>query len=523
MEQSIQRRRFLHITALLAGSGGLGHLLAACAATPVAQQAPALQETPGSADQPTAIPAPAAALRFPAGFRWGVATSAYQIEGAAQVDGRGESVWDRFSHTSGRVQNGDTGDIACDHYHRYEEDLDLMQSLGIQSYRFSIAWPRVFPSGSGAINQRGLDFYKRLIDGLLKRGIQPLPTLWHWDTPQQLEDQGGWVSRDTAQRFAEYADTVFRVFGDSVPAWMTLNEPKTVVTVGYLQGFHAPGFHNPHKAYAAMHHLLLAHGLAVQAFRASGAHGQIGIVLNLMPIYAADDDPQAMPAVRVQDGYENRLYLEPVLRGQYPEDMLAVLDHESSVASAIRPGDLALIGAPIDLLGVNYYGPGYVQANGDMVAGPHPRSLAGWQAIYPNGLYDLLMRIKQDYGDLPLSITENGIPTNDILNGDTVDDRERVRFLHAHIAAAHRAIQAGVDLRSYHAWSLLDNFEWAAGYSQRWGMVYVDFQTQQRTPKRSALWYRDVIRAHGLKLVDPSVRSVPEPMAPIGDHAGHRL
>jgi len=241
---------------------------------------------------------------------------------------------------------------------------------------------------------------------------------------------------------------------------MTLNEPKTMVTVGYLDGFHAPGFHNPHKAYAALHHLLLAHGLATQAFRASGAHGQIGIVLNLMPIYAADDDPQATNAVRTQDGYENRLYLEPVLRGQYPTDMLAAIDRESSVASAIRPGDLALIGAPIDLLGVNYYSPGYVQANGDMVAGPHPRSLAGWQAIYPAGLYDLLLRIKQDYGDIPLSITENGIPTNDILDGDTVDDRERVGFLQSHIAAAHRAIQAGVNLRRDYVWSLLDNFEW---------------------------------------------------------------
>jgi beta-glucosidase len=345
--QFIQRRRFLHILGLLAGSGGVGHLLAACAATPAAPQAP--NRAPAPAEQPTAPPPPAAALRFPDGFRWGVATSAYQIEGAVQADGRGESVWDRFSHTPGRIQNGDTGDIACDHYHRYEQDLDLMQSLGIQSYRFSIAWTRIVPSGSGAINQRGLDFYRRLIDGLLKRGIQPLPTLWHWDTPQQLEDQGGWVSRDTAQRFAEYADAVFRAFGDSVPAWMTLNEPKTVVTVGYLQGFHAPGLQNPQKAYAALHHLLLAHGLAVQAFRASGARGQIGIVLNLMPIYAADDDPQSMHAIRVQDGYENRLYLEPVLRGRYPEDILAAIDRESNIAAVIRPGDLKTIGAPIDL------------------------------------------------------------------------------------------------------------------------------------------------------------------------------
>jgi beta-glucosidase len=472
MSQFMRRRTFLRITALLAGSSGVGHLLAACAtalrapgtlaATPAA---PALSVVPSQIAQPTTMHESAVALRFPDGFRWGAATSAYQIEGAAQEDGRGESIWDRFSHTPGRTQNGDTGDIACDHYHRYAQDLDLMQSLGIQSYRFSIAWPRVVPAGSGMINQKGLDFYKRLIDGLLKRGIDPLPTLWHWDTPQHLEEQDGWVSRDTAQHFAEYADTMFRALGDVVPAWMTLNEPKTVVTVGYLDGGHAPGFHNPHKAYAAMHHMLLAHGLAVQAFGASGTTGQIGIVLNLMPVYSAGGDQHAASAVRTQDGYENRLYLDPVLRGRYPEDMLAAIDRESDVTAASRPGDLATIGAPIDLLGVNYYGPGYVQPGGEIVAGPHPRSLAGWQEIYPDGLYDLLVRLT---------------------------------FLHEHVAAAHRAIQAGVNLRSYHIWSLLDNFEWAAGYSQRWGMVYVDFQTQRRTPKRSALWYRDVIRQHGL-------------------------
>jgi beta-glucosidase len=244
--------------------------------------------------------------------------------------------------------------------------------------------------------------------------------------------------------------------------------------------------------------MLLAHGLAVQALRAGGAKGEVGIVLNLMPIYPAGGDQQAASAVRMQDGYENRLYLDPVLRGRYPDDMLAEIDRQSSLGAAIQPGDLATIGAPIDLLGVNYYGPGYVQASGQVVNGPHPRSLAGWQEIYPDGLYDLLVRIKKDYGDIPLSITENGMPTNDILQGNTVDDLARLQFLHAHFAAAHRAIQAGVKLQGYHVWSLLDNFEWAAGYSQRWGIVYVDFQTQQRVPKRSALWYRDVIRQHGL-------------------------
>jgi beta-glucosidase len=505
MSQYMRRRSFLRVTALLAGTGGVGRLLAACggapmeARTPVAVSAvPTPSTARGQIAQPTLTQESAAVLRFPDGFRWGVATSAYQIEGAVQEDGRGESVWDRFSHTPGRTQNGDTGDVACDHYHRYAQDLDLMQALGIQSYRFSIAWPRVIPAGSGPLNPKGLDFYKRLVDGLLQRAITPLPTLWHWDTPQQLEEQGGWVNRDTAQRFAEYAATVFRSLGDLVPAWMTLNEPKTVVQVGYLYGGHAPGFNNPHKAYAALHHLLLAHGLAVQAFRASGTQGQIGIVLNLMPIYPASGDQDAAAAVRTQDGYENRLYLDPVLRGRYPEDILAAIDRESQVTTLIKAGDLAVIGAPIDLLGVNYYGPGYVQRDGNVVDGPHPRSLAGWQEIYPDGLYDLLVRIKQDYGDVPLSITENGIPTNDTLNGDRVDDRERLIFLHGHLAAAHRAIQAGVNLRSYYVWSLLDNFEWAAGYSQRWGIVYVDFQTQRRTPKRSALWYREVIRQHGL-------------------------
>jgi beta-glucosidase len=478
------RRRFLQCLGVAACSGILGRLFAACAATPAASQS-------GSTAK--------AARRFPDSFLWGAATSAYQIEGAVAEDGRGESIWDRFSHMPGKVKNGDTGDLANDHYHRYEQDLDLMREIGLQTYRFSIAWPRVLPAGSGAVNQKGLDFYRRLVDGLLKRGIQPMATLFHWDLPQALEEQGGWVNRDTAKRFADYAEVMFRALGDSVPSWLTLNEPKTVVMLGYVEGIHAPGLRDPDKAYAAMHHMLLAHGLATQAFRASTPSRRIGVALNLSPVYAANNDPRAKDAVRLRDGFENRLYLDPVLRGSYPKDVLDALQSQSRIASAIKPGDLAIIAAPIDLLGVNYYNPTYVSANGKVVPGPHPRSIASWQEIYPDGLHDLLVRIKRDYGDIEISVTENGMPSDDRPNAaGAVNDLQRLKFLHDHFEAAHRAIEAGINLTSYYVWSLMDNFEWAEGYSQRWGIVYVDFATQRRSPKRSALWYRDVIGRNSL-------------------------
>ncbi|MEU1360508.1 GH1 family beta-glucosidase [Micromonospora zamorensis] len=440
---------------------------------------------------------PAGPLRFPDNFGWGAATSAYQIEGAAKEDGRGESVWDTFSRVPGRTRNGDTGDVAADHYHRYAEDLDLMRDLGLRSYRFSISWPRIQPDGTGAPNQRGLDFYRRLVDGLHERGIAPMATLFHWDLPQALQDADGWESRETALRFADYADAVFEALGDRVPAWLTINEPKTVVQNGYLVGHHAPGRQDPDAAYLVAHHLQLAHGLAVSALRATGSASRIGPALNLHPCYPADDSPQAAAASRLYDGYENRLYLDSLFKGSYPEDVLADLGPQSRMVQGIRDGDLAIISAPIDLLAVQYYTPIYVTADG----GTEHRwatSEAEWQQIYPEGMYDILTRVTRDYGPIPLTVTENGLPTPDTLAVDgTVHDAGRISFLRDHLAAAHRAIAAGVPLESFHVWSLLDNFEWNEGYDQRWGLVYVDYPTQRRVLKSSATWYQSVIADGG--------------------------
>ncbi|GAB2957768.1 GH1 family beta-glucosidase [Micromonospora polyrhachis] len=441
-------------------------------------------------------PEPVLGLHFPDGFGWGAATSAYQIEGAAKHDGRGTSIWDTFSHTPGRTRGGDNGDVAADHYHRYLSDLDLMQELGLRTYRFSISWPRIQADGRGTPNQRGLDFYRRLVDGLHERGITPMATLYHWDLPQSLQDVGGWESRDVAHRFADYADAVFRGLGAEVATWLTINEPKTVVQNGYLQGHHAPGRQDPAAAYLVAHHLQLAHGLAVQAFRGSGEPGRIGPALNLHPCYPADDSAAAEAATRLYDGYENRLYLDSILKGRYPADVLADLGPDSRMVRGIRDGDLAIISAPVDLLAVQYYTPIYVTNDGGSVR-RWPTSQAEWQQIYPAGMYDILTRVTRDYGDVPLTITENGLPTPDRPDADgTIDDTGRISFLRDHLAAAHRAITDGVPLESFHVWSLLDNFEWNEGYDQRWGLIYVDYATQERILKRSGHWYRQVIAAN---------------------------
>ena len=435
-------------------------------------------------------------LRFPDGFAWGAATSAYQIEGAAKDDGRGESVWDTFSHTPGRTHGGDTGDIAADHYNRYASDLDLMKELGLRTYRFSISWPRIQPDGTGNPNQRGLDFYRRLVDGLHERGITPMATLFHWDLPQALQDTGGWESRDVAHRFADYADHVFRALGTDVPTWLTINEPKTVVQNGYIGGHHAPGKQDPAAAYLVAHHLQLAHGLAVRALRDTGSDSRIGPALNLHPCYPTDSSDAARDASRLFDGYENRLYLDPIFRGSYPQDVLDDLGPESRMVRGIRDGDLEIISAPIDLLAVQYYTPIYVTGTGGTTM-KWPTSEAFWQQIFPDGMYDILTRVTRDYGKVPLTVTENGLPTPDALGHDgTVDDGGRIAFLRDHFAAAHRAIAEGVPLESYHVWSLMDNFEWAEGFDQRWGLIYVDYPTQQRIFKRSAHWYRRVIAAN---------------------------
>ncbi len=433
-------------------------------------------------------------LRFPKEFQWGAATASYQVEGAVSEDGRGESIWDRFSRTPGKVQNGDTGDTACDHYHRFPEDVKLMADIGIKAYRFSIAWPRIFPDGSGRANPEGLDFYSRLLDELQAHGIQPVPTLYHWDLPQVLEDKGGWPHRDTAYYFRDYAAHVFEAFRDRVSMWITHNEPWCASMLGYGFGVHAPGKQDFPAAMAAAHHLLLSHGLAVQAFRGLESTGQIGITLNLTPQYPASDDADDRAAARRADGFSNRWFLDPVFRGAYPQDMLGVLA-EVQAAPPIEDDDLRVISAPLDFLGVNYYSRAIV-GHGDqpplhmeMKPPVYPVTKMDWE-VYPDGLYRLLMRLHEDYGPIPLYVTENGACYEDTMVSGRVHDQARTQYLQSHFAAALRAIEQGVPLQGYYVWSLLDNFEWAHGYERRFGIVHVDFADQKRTLKDSALWYK---------------------------------
>ena len=453
--------------------------------------------------------------RFPEGFLWGTATASYQIEGAVDKDGRGTSIWDTFSHTPGKVYRGDTGDVACDHYNRLEEDLDLMADLGLQAYRFSVGWPRIQPEGSGPVNRKGLDFYRRLVDGLRARSIEPMPTLYHWDLPQALEDKGGWTSRETSERFAEYASLVYEALADSVRFWITLNEPWVSSWMGYGIGTHAPGHSSISKALAATHHLLLGHGLALEAMRSAGHEdNQLGITLNLAPVRPASGERADAEAARRVDGNANRLYLDPLFRGSYPEDMLEHYRAESDFAF-VRGGDLESISAPIDFLGVNYYfrhtvvGGGqrselatamrFSDLNATTVLPESVETTAmGWP-VEPDGLTELLVRLHEEYVEVPIYITENGRAVYDYVDPEgEVDDRERVSYLDDHFRAAHDAMQQGVDLRGYLVWSLLDNFEWAEGYSKRFGIVFVDYGTQRRIPKASARWYREVIERNGL-------------------------
>jgi beta-glucosidase len=438
--------------------------------------------------------------RFPAGFAWGAATAAYQIEGAVAEDGRGPSVWDTFSHRAGAVRHGDTGDVAADHYHRWPEDIELMSALGIAAYRFSIAWPRVQPGGQGPANERGLDFYDRLTDALLAGGITPIPTLFHWDLPQPLEDEGGWLSRDTAYRFADYAQFAAERLADRIPLWITLNEPFVVMSMGYGLGTHAPGRTLLLGALPAAHHQLLGHGLATAALRSAGAR-QVAITNNYAPAWPASDSPADVAAAAAYDTLQNRLFTDPVLLGAYPDLSAFGLGADPDY---VRAGDLGLISGPIDVLGVNYYAPARLSALPD---GPlpfqrepipgYPVTAFGWP-IVPAGLRDLLLLLRERYGPAlpPVYITENGCSTDDVVAPDgAVDDQPRIRYLDGHLRALHEAITAGVDVRGYLTWSLIDNFEWAEGYSQRFGIVHVNFATQQRTPKASFSWYRDFIAA----------------------------
>jgi beta-glucosidase len=449
-------------------------------------------------------------VQFPEGFAWGTATASYQIEGAVAEDGRAPSIWDTFSHTPGKVQDGDTGDVADDHYHRYAEDVDLMAALGVGWYRFSLAWPRLLPDGGGALNEAGLDFYSRLIDALLEKGIRPWVTLYHWDLPQALQDRGGWPERDTAERFAEYAAAVHARLSDRVKHWTTLNEPWVAAFVGHATGRHAPGLTDPEAALRAAHHLMLGHGLAIEAMRAQGdAECRYGITLNLHPVDPATDDPADVDAARRGDGLSNRIFLDPLLRGGYPADTLEDVRGLSDGAY-IQAGDEQRIHVPLDFLGVNYYFRTVVRAgSGDRpsewvgqediekVSRGLPQTEMGWE-IDADGLYDLLTRVARDYPGTPLYVTENGAAFADEKGSDgQVHDPRRIEYLDAHFRAAHRALADGADLRGYFVWSLLDNFEWALGYSKRFGLIHVDYETLERTPKDSARWYAEVTRANG--------------------------
>ncbi|HOG46796.1 MAG TPA: GH1 family beta-glucosidase [Anaerolineae bacterium] len=443
------------------------------------------------------------ATTFPEGFVWGTATSAYQIEGAVREGGRGVSIWDRFSHTPGKTENGDTGDVASDHYHRWRQDVGLMKELGLNAYRFSIAWPRIIPDGSGAANQAGLDFYDRLVDALLAAGIEPFPTLYHWDLPEALYDKGGWLNRDAAGWFADYAAVVSSRLGDRVRRWITHNEPFVAAFEGYALGSHAPGLNDPKAALQVAHHLLLSHGRAVPILRQNSEAGaQVGIALNLSWVDPASERQADVEAAQRFDGLLNRLFLDPLFRGAYPADMLA---YAGPLAPEVEPEDLLQIATPIDFLGVNYYSRAVVAD--DPQGGPlGARQIVppyaeltemGWE-VYPEGLRQLLVRLHQEYHPAALYITENGCAAADRLQDGRVHDPQRIAYLSAHLAAAHQAIAEGVPLRGYLVWSLLDNFEWAYGYTKRFGLVYVDYATQARVVKDSGAWFRQVATANAL-------------------------
>ena len=453
--------------------------------------------------------------QFPDGFLWGVATSAYQIEGGVDLDGRGPSIWDVFCRRPGAVADGSDGSVAVEHRLRMRDDVALMAELGVPAYRFSVAWPRVQPDGAGTLSPSGLGFYHDLVDALLDAGVVPVATLYHWDLPQALEDAGGWPARDTAKRFGDYAAAVGEALGDRVARWSTLNEPWCAAMLGYAAGVHAPGRTEPAAAVAAAHHLLLAHGIGVDALRASvtAAAPEIGVTLNPYPVVAAGDREGDHDAARRVDGIANRIWYDPILRGRYPDDVLADLSSTSDLAH-IHDGDLAQISRPLDMMGLNYYRRHHARHRaGASTTSPWPGSPdvelvdpggpvtdLGW-AIEPDGLVESLVALTRDYEPPPLYVHENGAAFPDRVGPDgQVHDLDRVAFLDAHVRAARDAIDAGVDLRGFFAWSLLDNFEWAEGYRKRFGLVHVDYETQRRTPKASAVWFAELLRGQGASI-----------------------
>ncbi|MFF7341069.1 GH1 family beta-glucosidase [Streptomyces sp. NPDC008163] len=470
-------------------------------------------------------PAPEVTTTFPTGFVWGAATAAYQVEGAAAEDGRTPSIWDTFSRTPGKVRNGDTGDIAADHYHRYRDDVALMKQLGLKAYRFSISWSRVQPTGRGPAVQRGLDFYRKLVDELLEAGIKPVATLYHWDLPQELEDAGGWPERATAERFADYTAIMAGALGDRVGMWTTFNEPWCSAFLGYGSGVHAPGRTEAASALRAAHHLNLAHGRAIEVLRGQlPAAAQTSVTLNLHQVRPLTPSPEDADAARRIDAVGNRVFTGPMLHGAYPEDLLADTANVVDWSKLVRDGDLEAIARPVDVLGINYYTPTLVstpaEGAGDTrndghgasdyspwpgsehvafhLADGKPTTAMNW-SIDPNGLYNLLMDVTREHPGIPLMVTENGAAFDDYVSPEgRVQDPERIAYLHGHLDAVQRAVADGADVRGYFLWSLMDNFEWAYGYSKRFGAVYVDYASQRRIPKASAHWYADVIRRHAL-------------------------
>jgi len=436
--------------------------------------------------------------RFPRNFQFGVATAAYQIEGAAEEDGRRPSIWDAFSHTPGRVLNGDTGDVACDHYHRWAEDVDLIKSLGVDAYRFSVAWPRIIPTGDGPINPKGLDFYDRLVDRLCEKGISPHLTLHHWDLPLDLHGWGGWTARRSAYAFADLTRAVIERLGDRLAAVATINEPWCVTVLSYLIGLHAPGERNMEATLASIHTVNLAHGLAVDALRSVRSDLPVGIVMNAEPVIPATDSPEDVEAARRRHLFHNGLFCDPIFAGAYPEEVMTAVGH---LFPKIEPGDLEIISRPLDFFGINYYMPQRV-AHAPEEEYPHTRvtgapagsstSAMGWE-IEPKGLGHLVRLLSRDWKLPPIWITENGCAMPDRTVDGKVDDQDRLAFLRAHLTEIADLIDAGFDIRGYLAWSLMDNFEWSKGYSCRFGLVHVDYETQVRTVKASGAWYRDLI------------------------------
>jgi beta-glucosidase len=437
--------------------------------------------------------APMTAATFPEKFVWGVATSAFQIEGAAEVDGKGSSIWDDFCKQPGTIADASDGAMACDHYHRWQDDLDLIDSLGVDAYRFSVSWPRVRPGGAGSWNESGLDFYERIVDGLLERGIKPYLTLNHWDLPSELQAKGGWTHRDTVHRFVEYAQGIDRRMGNRLATITTHNEPWVVSVLGYEQGIFAPGIKSRAAAMQASHNLMLSHGLALQALRAQGSTARLGIVLNLSPVQSATDSEDDKTHARLEDGKLVRWYMDPLFKGHYPVDVIA---HLGADAPHMQAGDLEAISTPMDFMGINYYSRAVVSAKGpwDTRQSGLPITEMGWE-VYPEGLTELLVRLHTDYPVPPLYVTENGGAFKDLLQNGQIHDADRTNYIARHIEAVAEAMRQGVRMEGYMVWSLLDNFEWASGYGKRFGIVHVDYATQKRTLKDSAIWYANMLNA----------------------------